>query len=209
MSASGIAPPYIPLWTAEAWDGKLIEDRFRALEEQCLRPILEEGHPASAVTLARGVDLRYVGQNYEIELPWPRDPAGLRPAFEARHRQLYGYATGEGVECVNLRVVARLGDAPGALHLDPLPGGERDTPLNPLPSEGRGQGEGAGSQRAYFPETGEVTLPRFDRATLPPGAVVAGPAVIEDAWSTIIVYPGQRAATDARGHVILDLEPAP
>jgi len=69
-------------------------------------------------------------------------------------------------------------------------------------------GSRVGSQRAYFPETGEVTLPRHDRTALPPGAVVAGPAMIEDEWSTIIVYPGQRAASDARGHLILDLEPA-
>jgi len=198
----------------DAWDGKLIEDRFRALEEQCRRPILDEGHAASAVTLARSLDLRYVGQNYEIELPWERDPAALRPAFEARHRRLYGYATGEGVECVNLRVVARLGDTKAAApHPNPLPGGERETPLNHLPLGGRGQGEGAaaargGSQRAYFPETGEITLPRFDRTALPTGTVVTGPAMIEDEWSTIIVYPGQRAASDARGHLILDLEPA-
>jgi N-methylhydantoinase A len=209
----------------DAWDGKLIEDRFRALEEQCLRPILEEGHAASAVAVQRSLDVRYVGQNYEIELPWERDPARLRPAFEARHRRLYGYATGEGVECVNLRVVARLEDAAGAPHPDPLPrgerelgaappGGERATLPNPLPRGGRGPGEGgagtaapSGSQRAYFPETGEVPLPRFDRTTLPAGAVVTGPAVIEDEWSTIIVYPGQRAAADARGHLILDLEP--
>ena len=193
----------------DAWDGKLIEDRFRALEEQCLRPILEEGHAAAEVTLARSMDLRYVGQNYEIELPWARDPAGLRSAFEARHRQLYGYATGEGVECVNVRVVARLGDTP---HPDPLPRGEREKPgSHPLPRRGRGQGEGvaAGSQRAYFPATGEVALPRFDRATLPPGLVVRGPAMIEDEWSTIIVYPGQRAAADGRGHVTVDVEPAP
>jgi len=198
----------------DAWDGKLIEDRFRALEEQCLRPILEEGHAASAVTLARSVDLRYVGQNYEIELPWGRDP-GLRPAFEARHRQLYGYATGEGVECVNLRVVARLGDVT-APHPGPLPSGEREpghtsSTSHPLPLRGRGQSEGAaaslvGAQRAYFPETGEVTMPRHDRTALAPGAVVTGPAVVEDEWSTIVVYPDQRAAADARGHLILDLE---
>jgi N-methylhydantoinase A len=192
----------------DAWDGKLIEDRFRALEEQCLRPILEEGHRASAVTVQRSLDLRYVGQNYEIELPWERDPAGLRPAFEARHRRLYGYATGEGIECVNLRVVARLGDAP---HPGPLPRGERGTLFNPLPRGGRGPGEGealVGSQRAYFPETGEVTMPRHDRTALPAGVVVAGPAVIEDEWSTIVVYPGQRAAADAHGHLVLDLETA-
>ena len=207
----------------DAWDGKLIEDRFRALEEQCLRPILEEGHAASAVAVQRSLDVRYVGQNYEIELPWERDPAGLRPAFEARHRRLYGYATGEGVECVNLRVVARLGDAAAAPHPGPLPrgerekgrtsfSGERETAPNPLPPGGRGQGEGGvsitGSQRAYFPETGEVTLPRHDRTALAPGAVVTGPAVVEDEWSTIVVYPGQRAAADPRGHLILDLEPA-
>jgi N-methylhydantoinase A len=198
----------------DAWDGKLIEDRFRALEEQCLRPILEEGHAVSAVVVQRSLDIRYIGQNYEIELPWERDPAELRPAFEARHRRLYGYATGEGVECVNLRVVARLGEAVAAVAPPPgpLPSGERETPLNPLPHGGRGQGEGAatalvGSQRAYFPETGEVTMPRYDRTALPAGAVVTGPAVIEDEWSTIVVYPGQRAAADARGHLILDLEP--
>jgi hypothetical protein len=33
--------------------------------------------------------------------------------------------------------------------------------------------------------------------------------MIEDEWSTIIVYPGQRAAADADGHVLLDLPPAP
>jgi N-methylhydantoinase A/oxoprolinase/acetone carboxylase beta subunit len=254
----------------DAWDGKLIEDRFRALEEQCRRPILDEGHPASAVSVQRSLDLRYVGQNYEIELPWERDPAALRPAFEARHRRLYGYATGEGIECVNLRVVARLGDAGAAApHPGPLPGGERehgrpsrlpggeretggerDQPhaalshpsrggegekaalshpscggqgekaalSHPLPLRGRGQGEGAqgeeaaasrlGSQRAYFPETGEVTMPRYDRTMLEAGAVVGGPAVIEDEWSTIVVYPGQRAAADAHGHLVLDLESA-
>jgi N-methylhydantoinase A len=50
-------------------------------------------------------------------------------------------------------------------------------------------------------------MPRHDRTALAPGAVVTGPAVIEDEWSTIVVYPGQRASADARGHLILDLEP--
>ncbi len=178
----------------DAWDGKLIEDRFRALEEQCRRPILEEGHAASDVTVARSLDLRYVGQNYEIELPHRTDPGGLRPAFEARHRQLYGYATGESIECVNLRVVARLDTA--------LPPQGRD---GSSPSPLRGRTSLVGTQRAYFPETGEVTMPRHDRDTLAPGAVVKGPAVIEDEWSTIVVYPGQRASAGAQGHLVLDL----
>jgi N-methylhydantoinase A len=51
-------------------------------------------------------------------------------------------------------------------------------------------------------------MPRYDRTTLQAGAVVGGPAVIEDEWSTIVVYPGQRAAADAHGHLVLDLESA-
>jgi len=186
----------------DGWDVKLVEDRYRALEEQCLRPILDEGHAPGDVTLTRSMDVRYVGQNYEVELPYRSDAAGLRAAFEARHRQLYGYATGESVECVNLRVTAQLAQA----------GLRSDSP--PLPQRGRGEGEGAegeraapvGTQRAYFPETGEITMPRHDREALGPGALVSGPAVIEDEWSTIVVYPGQRAAADARGHLVLDLE---
>jgi N-methylhydantoinase A len=153
------------------------------------------------------MDLRYVGQNYEIELPYRSDPAGIRPAFEARHRQLYGYATGESIECVNLRVAARL-DAEHPPHPALSPGGEKER-LDPLPPRGRGQGEGAGpvgAARAYFPETGEVTMPRYDRETLPAGVIVTGPAVIEDEWSTIVVYPGQRAVADGQGHLLLDLE---
>ncbi|MGH7317748.1 MAG: hypothetical protein ACREJS_15980, partial [Candidatus Rokuibacteriota bacterium] len=177
----------------------------------------------------RSLDVRYVGQNYEIELPFQRDPAGLRPGFEARHRQLYGYATGEGVECVNLRVVARLGDWPvSAPHLSaPHPalspegrgrggvlspgGAEGGRSPSPLRREGRGEGRTGlvGSTRAYFPETGEVMMPRHDRTALAPGVLVTGPAVIEDEWSTIVVYPGHRAAADAQGHLVIDLEGAP
>ena len=92
----------------DAWDAKVVEERFRALEAQCLRPLLDEGHDLSRVHVQRGIDFRYVGQNYELEIGWVAGgPGPLKAAFEARHRQLYGYATGENVECVNLRVTAR------------------------------------------------------------------------------------------------------
>jgi N-methylhydantoinase A len=95
----------------DAWDVKVVEDRFRALEHQCLAPLVKEGHPLDRMLIARSIDLRYAGQNYEITVPFADGgvPA-LRVAFERRHRQLYGYATGESVECVNLRVAAIGGD---------------------------------------------------------------------------------------------------
>ena len=49
-----------------------------------------------------------------------------------------------------------------------------------------------------------MTLPRHDRASLPVGVAIAGPAMIEDECSTIIVYPGQRAAADRLGNLIIE-----
>jgi len=175
------------------WDAKLVDERFRDLEERCLAPLLDEGIKPSRIMLLRGVDLRYTGQNYEIEIPFA-PVAGLRRAFEARHRQLYGYATGESVECVNLRVVARVDDQATTLTPVPRAGGGRATDRDAR----------AGEQRAYFPETGEVVLRRFHRGRLVPGRALRGPALIEDEWSTTLVGPGQRVAADRFGNLVIE-----
>ncbi len=172
----------------DAWDPKPVEERFRDLEERCAAPLLAERIRAGQIAVARGLDLRYTGQNYELAIAWDGDVGALRAVFEARHRQLYGYATGESVECVNLRATARLADAPAELP----------------PYAPRGGAEGAGEQRAFFPETGEVTLPRYDRGALAPGREVAGPALIEDEWSTTLIYPDQRCAADRHGNLVLE-----
>ena len=182
----------VQTWRArlDAWDGKPAEDRFQVLEERCLAPLLDEGIAAERVALARSADLRYTGQNYELQVPWRSDTGALRGAFEARHRQLYGYATGESVECVNLRVVARV----------------RDTGVEPPEFGPVGDGESAGAQRAWFPETGEVRLPLYHRATLAAERPVLGPALIEDEWSTTLVYPGQRCAADRFGNLVIETD---
>ena len=173
----------------DAWDAKRAADAFADLEAQCLTPLVEEGVGSDRIMLARAIDLRYAGQNYEIEVPWDPDLAALRAAFEAQHRRLYGYATGESVECVNLRLTARVADRALALP--------RVEPVGALTPAGEG--------RAYFRETGETALPRYLRAAFGPGRSVNGPALVEDDWSTTIVYPGQRCQGDAFGNLVLEV----
>jgi N-methylhydantoinase A len=174
----------------ETWDAKVVEERFSALEAQCLRPLLDEGHAMDRIALLRSLDFRYVGQNYELEIGFvPGGPAALKAAFEKRHRQLYGYATGENVECVNLRVTARAAEEPP-----------------PLPAPPSGTSAAAtSSHRAYFPEMGAVEMLRYDRTSLPPGHLVAGPAMVEDEWSTTIVYPGMRCVADRLGNLVIEV----
>jgi N-methylhydantoinase A len=172
----------------DAWDGKRVDDTLRDLEAQCVAPLLDEGVGRDRIRLVRSVDLRYTGQNYEIEADWSPEPAAMRAAFEARHRRLYGYATGESVECVNLRLTARVAGDGGD-----LPRIEPTGALVPV-----------GEQRAYFRETGETRMPRYLRGAFGHGRAVTGPALVEDEWSTTVVYPGQRCSGDRFGNLILE-----
>jgi N-methylhydantoinase A len=172
----------------DAWDGKRAEDAFGDLQARCLTPLMDEDVARESIALGRSVDLRYAGQNYEIEIGWDPDLAALRAAFEAQHARLYGYATGESVECVSLRLTARVADS--AVELPPV--------------EAVGALLRTGEQRAYFRERGETAMPRYERAAFGAGRCLDGPALVEDEWSTTIVYPGQRCRGDRFGNLILE-----
>src|SRR3954470_4031690 len=116
-----------------------------------------------------------------------RPPASRGEAFEKRHRQLYGYASGESVECVNLRVVARVDERVAQLAA-----------VKPEPGDPR-----AGEQRAYFAGKNGL-LRRFHRGRLVPGRKIVGPALVEDEWSTTLIGPGQRCAADRLGNLIIE-----
>jgi N-methylhydantoinase A len=166
-----------------------LDARFAPLEAAVRAPLLADRHPAEAITVARSVDVRYLGQNYELEVPWRGDLDTLRREFEALHRRLYAYATGEAMECVNLRVRAAVDVA--AARLPEWPGGGASTPHADGP--------------AYFPETGTTTLPAYRRGDLAPEQRLKGPALVEDPWATTLVYPGQSAVLDRFGNLVIEI----
>ena len=172
----------------ETWEAKPAENRLRELQEQCVTPLTAEGIARERIEVQWSTDLRYSGQNYEIEIPWRDTPEALRAEFEARHRRLYGYATGESVECVNLRVLARVPDVAATLST-----------FEPAGTPGV-----LGEHRAHFAGVGEVALSRYDRGALAPGRAIDGPALIEDEWSTTLVYPGQRCTADRLGNLVIE-----
>ena len=166
-----------------------LETRFAPLADAVAAPLLAEGHARPAIQLDRSVDVRYVGQNYELEVPWRGDLEGLRLEFQALHQRLYGYATGDAVECVNLRVRASVPVA--AARFPEWPG------IGPVAA--------VGEQRAYFAEIGEVALPVYRRADLAPEHPLKGPALIEDPWATTLVYPGQTGSLDRYGNLVIEM----
>ena len=62
---------------------------------------------------------------------------------------------------------------------------------------------------ALFEGAGRLETPRYDRDTLGVEQRIAGPAIIEDEWSTIVVDPYATAWADALGHLHIDVGGAP
>src|SRR6202042_1673539 len=92
-------------------------------------------------------------------------------------------AESEAVEIVNFQVTAVGAISKPQFGAVAVPGGLQP----PIPHETR---------TAYFNSTDAIQVPVFRRSVLAAGAVIDGPAVIEEKTSTTVLYPGQRAEID-------------
>jgi N-methylhydantoinase A len=97
-------------------------------------------------------------------------------------------AQAEAVEIVNFQVTA--------IGRIPKPATKRFDSATPAPRETQ-QDTSSKTRQAYFNAADAYDVPVLRRDNLQPGARIAGPAVIEEQTSTIVLYPGQRAVVDA------------
>ena len=152
--------------------------------------------PPATRRVELSLDLRYVGQNFELAVPVAiealPDAAGLREHFFAAHEAAYGYCNPhDPVEVVNFRLTAR-----GRLHRPPPPEPATTTGAAPERVEER---------EVWFGADAAVTTPVFERAALAPGQQFMGPAVIEQLDATTLVFPDDRASIDAAGNLLIEL----
>ena len=60
-------------------------------------------------------------------------------------------------------------------------------------------------RRVHFGAHGWIDTPVYDRAALPAGPVVPGPAIVEEMSSTIVIRPGDRARVDDIGNIVIEV----
>jgi N-methylhydantoinase A len=165
------------------------------------RKVLEtSGLAPSAITYQRTADLRYVGQGHEVAVALPdgvlspEHLARVTTAFEDTYQALYGRKGPDvPLEVINWRVVAS---------------GPRPEMNLKLPRDGTKKSKDArkGTRPAYFPEQGSyVETAIYDRYALDPGTEFAGPAIVEERESTLIVGARGRARVDESCNVIVEL----
>ncbi|MGH3756466.1 hydantoinase/oxoprolinase family protein [Actinophytocola sp.] len=146
--------------------------------------------PAADMELLLSVDMRFVGQGHEIEVPVAaehverRDVDAIMAAFVAEYQDRFGRvpATAPLVEILTWRLVAT-GPVP-TVEL-----GRQDSAAT---------GETLKSTRpVYFAEVGDyLNTPVYDRLALRPGTLLTGPAVVEEKESTAVIGPGATITTD-------------
>ncbi|HEY7127028.1 MAG TPA: hydantoinase/oxoprolinase family protein [Ktedonobacterales bacterium] len=183
----------------EAFDPPATQELFQRLEAQAREGLQRNGVPPERRVLLRSADLRYHGQAYEVRVEVPGgaiDAAFGQQAVEAfhqAHQRIYGYdyRGRQKVEFVNLRVTG--------LGLIDKPTLQEIAAGGPDPSAAL-----KGERQVYFEGAGVFQpCPLYDRAKLLAGAVVPGPAIIEEYGSTTVVFEQQQAQVDRFGNILL------
>src|SRR5690606_23158562 len=105
------------------------------LEAELAEVLGREGHAAERVVHSHLADMRYVGQAHELTVAIPLDAQGrpdrqgMARAFSDEHLRTYGHRADEqAVECVTLRVIARVQpeETPWSKVLDAASGAARE-----------------------------------------------------------------------------------
>ena len=145
------------------------------------------------------VDLRYSGQNFELNTALHTDAVdgsvmvGLSESFHSAHEQAYGYRmTERGVEIVNVRLslqVAR--ELPPSLKVESS-GGRIDDAI-------------VESRPVWFLDQGFVETKVYDRSRVPLAAQFSGPAVIEQMDATTVIPPDAKVHNDEFGNLMVTM----
>ena len=175
--------------------------------ERNLAPLVKEAtgflHRAGVAdpAIVCRLDMRYQGQGYEIEVTLPGDEPGggghrrafarLEELFRSRYAEIFSETfLDEPLEIVSWKVEAAGAGAP-------------------LAYRGLRSGTHAGRKRSrevwFGDEPHECAI--VDRYRLEPGTTVEGPAVVEEAESTCVLGPRDRATVDERLNLVAELEP--
>ena len=171
-------------------EGNVVAEVFAELQGEAAELLASEAIGADDHYFARSADMRYVGQEYTVNVPIGGnvDLAKIEESFHDGHRVRYGHSTpGAPVEFVNLRLAGF-----GRIAGEAAPFRAPDEELDSV----------AGTRRATF-DGASLDTAVHHRDRLRPGAEFAGPAVIEEQSSTTVVPPRHSMKVDELGNLLI------
>jgi N-methylhydantoinase A len=166
---------------------------FAEMREEALVRLAADGFEADRVRFAARLDMRYVGQAFELSVPFDdglASMADVERAFHRAHEARYSHAVEDPVEIVSFRLSAY-----GIVTKPRLPG----------------RAAGGGAPEAARLDTRDVAFdgafaptPVYARERLVTEVAVMGPALVEESGTTTVVPSGFRAWPDAHDNLVLE-----
>src|ERR1700682_2443545 len=167
-----------------------LQPAFRRLEKTGLAEMKSEGFQAYQVRTQRWLDLRYVGQAYELTVPATGE---FVSAFHQAHLRRYGYQDpSRPVEVVNIRC--------RFVAATPKPGWARARRASPLKPQIEIM------NRCIFRRK-SLETPVYVRASLRARHHFRGPAIVTEYSATTAVPPGWQVRVDAFDILFLTRQP--
>jgi 5-oxoprolinase (ATP-hydrolysing) len=148
-----------------------------------------QGLPHAQVRTEYRLHLRYDGTDSSIEIPFAADVATMRDAFEAAHKQRFGFVMPDKALVAATAVAEVIGETevPDEPKFALAPSDAKPLARRPVWAGGKWQ-----------------NVPFYDRDALTPGTIVQGPAVILETTGTTVLEPGWQARLTERLHLVLD-----
>ena len=172
-----------------------VNSAMTELEEQGRGDLAREGIPVEKIIIERFLDLRYVGQSYELTIPFEGDMGRATNDFHAAHERRFGYSDpNERVQVVNVRLKSR-----GLITHPELEVQEVTQDALPEPIMTRDV------TFADVDSPVNYDVPVYERQSLRPGILLAGPAIITQYDTTTIVPPTWSVRIDTIGNLVIEL----
>lgn len=167
------------------------------LDAQCQDKLRRDGVAPEAADVEYFAQMRYLGQSHQLEVPLGDDAAvdpiaAAQAEFHRMHQQTYNHSDpNAATEFVALR----------AVHIVVAP--ESQLPEAAAPADG------VRPQPGFRPiclsaELGYRDTPVYRRDDLYAGFRLTGPAIVEQADTTTLLYPGHSARVDAFANILME-----
>jgi N-methylhydantoinase A len=169
---------------------------YAEMESEGIESLRRLRVPTENVSLTRTADMRYEGQYHEIEVGLPggkltqREIADAAGAFHRRHADLHAFALPER-EAEFLTFHLRVSKAQPAINLLGV-GTAGEDPRAALKRH----------RRCWF-DGKWVDTPVYEGGSLKGGNVIAGPAIIEEPTTAVVIRKGYRCTADQFGYFVV------
>jgi N-methylhydantoinase A len=188
--------------TLDALDWSRVQKAYDEMAEEAMQALLQAAVKRGELRFTRRADMRYLGQRKEITI----DIAGerfdasrvamLRESFERRYQQIYHRRhEGHPVEVLCWRLEA---SGPQTMRL----------PSSLKTKNSRKPKRSASRPMLFAGWTKYRACPVYSRYDLPPGAMLKGPAVVEEDESSSVIGPGGTLSVDGFGNLIMTVPAA-